>query len=89
MKMQALKRLAPLLLLVMGGCGDDLDAADRVSAGDLKAAMEKGLAMALDVRALSDYSALHIKGALSMPLNTIASRLSELPRNKRIVTYCS
>lgn len=42
----------------------------------------------IDVRPVSEYRAGHIAGAISMPLDEIASRLTELPPDAEIVAYC-
>ncbi len=74
---------------LLGGCGDDPSTVGRVSAADLKALLDKNAAVTVDVRDVQSYAQQHIKGAISMPLNEIAGRLNELPRNKKIVTYCA
>ena len=42
----------------------------------------------LDVRPVEEYKAGHIPGALSLPLKELELRLSELPRDQKIVAYC-
>jgi rhodanese-related sulfurtransferase len=42
----------------------------------------------VDVRNTEDYRRAHIKGALSIPLSEIESRLEEIPTDKEIVLYC-
>jgi rhodanese-related sulfurtransferase len=61
----------------------------RVTVDELRAALEKGEAIIVDVRGEVEYNPGHIKGALLMPLGLIATRASELPRDKLIVTYCA
>ena len=74
---------------LLGGCSDSV-AGDRVTPAELSAALNAGTAIALDVRGKSYYDAQHIAGALHMNLGEIASRApSELPKDKRIITYCS
>ncbi len=65
------------------------DGVKRVTTVELRDALEKGTAIVVDVRGDSIYKQNHIKGSISIPENLIASRLSELPRDKMIVTYCS
>jgi len=42
----------------------------------------------IDVRPNEEYSAGHIPGAVSVPLEELEARLSELPRDQEIVAYC-
>jgi rhodanese-related sulfurtransferase len=52
---------------------------ERVGSGDC---------IVLDVRPPEEYAAAHVAGALSMPLEELERRLSELPRDRQIVAYC-
>lgn len=65
------------------------DGVRRVSVEELRAALEKGTAIVIDVRGKEQYQAGHIKGALLIPADEIASRTKELPKDKLIVTYCA
>jgi rhodanese-related sulfurtransferase len=47
-----------------------------------------GAVVVLDVRPEEEYLAGHIIGAISIPLQDLERRLSELPRNQEIVAYC-
>ncbi|MEF8787601.1 MAG: rhodanese-like domain-containing protein, partial [Planctomycetota bacterium] len=42
----------------------------------------------IDVRPQEEYTAGHIPGAISIPLEKLEDRLAELPRDRRIVAYC-
>jgi rhodanese-related sulfurtransferase len=42
----------------------------------------------LDVRPEDEYSAGHIPGAISVPLDQLEKLLTELPREQEIVAYC-
>ena len=44
--------------------------------------------MMLDVRTAEEYAAGHIKGAVLIPVQVLAERLSEVPKNKRVYVYC-
>ncbi|HYG82309.1 MAG TPA: rhodanese-like domain-containing protein, partial [Pyrinomonadaceae bacterium] len=74
---------------VDGGRAQGGDGVRRVTPAEARAAVEKGQAVILDVRGEDSFKAGHIKGALWIPLNDIASRAGELPRGKTIITYCS
>jgi hydroxyacylglutathione hydrolase len=41
----------------------------------------------IDVREKSQYDDLHIKGAINIPLGVLPARLSEVPRETRVVLY--
>jgi hypothetical protein len=68
---------------------DHGDGVQRITVAEAHAAVNKGTAIIVDVRAVESYNMGHIKGALSVPINAINTRLGELPRNKLIITYCS
>lgn len=72
-----------------GGCGDSVIAGDRLTPAELAAALTAKTAVALDVRSKISYDLGHIEGAIHIPLGEVAARASELPTDKRIVTYCS
>lgn len=59
---------------------------DRVSLEEFKRLRAAGKVFVLDVRYQIDTK---IKGATHIPLDQLESRLSELPRDREIVTYCS
>jgi rhodanese-related sulfurtransferase len=61
----------------------------RVSPKELHELMEKGEAVAVDVRGTVPYELGHIAGAVWVPLGRISQRFGELPQNKLIVTYCT
>lgn len=45
-------------------------------------------AIIVDVRPEEEYRTAHIASAISMPVEDLKNRLSDLPRNKKIVVYC-
>ena len=59
---------------------------DRVSLEEFKALRAAGKIFVLDVRV---GATTKIKGAAYIPLDQLEARLSELPRDREIVTYCS
>ncbi len=63
--------------------------AKRISLEDAKAAFDKGGVVIVDTRDADSYAQEHIKGALNIPLPEFEKRLSELPTDKQIITYCS
>jgi len=44
--------------------------------------------MTVDVRPAEEYAAGHIPGALSIPLDELATRIAELPDDADVVAYC-
>ncbi len=64
---------------------DEQEALDREA---LLERMRVGDVVLLDVRPEHEYLAGHLRGAVSMPLQSIESRLKELPRERTIVAYC-
>jgi len=47
-----------------------------------------GEVVVLDVRPSEEYAVGHIPGATSVPLDTLAARLAELPPDAEVVAYC-
>ncbi len=48
----------------------------------------KGKAVLLDVRSRREFEAGHLRGAINIPIDELSDRLTELPRDYRVVTYC-
>jgi hypothetical protein len=65
------------------------DGVRRITTVELRDALEKGQALVVDVRPADSYKQRHIKGSINIPLEQVAARVGELPRDKIIVTYCS
>ncbi len=55
----------------------------------LKAGMEGGKVIVVDVRTPGEWKRGHIPGARHIPLSQVRERASELPKDKDIVTYCA
>ena len=60
--------------------------ADRITLEEFKRLRDAGKVYVLDVRYQIETK---IKGAAHVPLDQLESRMSELPRDREIVTYCS
>ncbi|HEX8144032.1 MAG TPA: rhodanese-like domain-containing protein [Pyrinomonadaceae bacterium] len=65
------------------------DGVERITTAELRDALEKGTAVVVDVRSPDAYKTGHIRGSLNIPEPEIARRKDELPRDKKIVLYCS
>lgn len=62
---------------------------ERVSLTDAKAALDSGSTAFIDVRGDEVYAISHVRGALSIPLGELETRLGELDPEQRIITYCT
>jgi 3-mercaptopyruvate sulfurtransferase SseA len=66
------------------------DKMPRVTADELKKQVADGKAVVIDVRGADTYKMSHIKGALDVPLTRLeAGDFKGLPKDKRIVAYCT
>ena len=68
---------------------DQLAAAERISAAQAKSLLDAGQAVALDVRDVESFKAGHIPGALQIPLQYVQGEIPYMPRDKKIITYCT
>ena len=55
---------------------------------ELLAASKAGHIVVVDVRPVDEYIAGHLPGAVSIPLDELAARLSEIPADVEVVAYC-
>jgi len=67
------------------GHRDSMDAIDKE---ELLHRIEVGTAVVIDARPSVEYRQGHIAGALSIPVDELAQRLKELPKNREVVAYC-
>ena len=59
-----------------------------ISVDEAKALLDKRERLTfIDVREKSQYDDLHIKGAISIPLGVLPSRLADVPRTDRVILY--
>lgn len=61
---------------------------EQISADELRTRLRAGEVVLLDVRPTEEYQAGHLPEAISMPLDELERRLSELSADKTIVAYC-
>jgi rhodanese-related sulfurtransferase len=66
----------------------DRDGVEQVSADELAERLERGQVVVLDVRPRVEYEAGHIAGAVSAPVETLASQMPKLSRRREVVAYC-
>ncbi len=67
------------------GARDELEP---IGAQALLERARKGEVLVLDARPAEEYRSGHIAGAVSIPVEEIERRLSELPRDKDVIAYC-
>ena len=95
-------RLTAYLLLIPAFCllafaaaargQQQMTEVERITVDELKAMQANNQPVTIiDARAQGSYDASDskIKGAIRMGLDVIESRLSEIPRDREIVTYCT
>ncbi len=62
----------------------------RIRAEELKRLVAAGQAVIVDVRSEADYAQAHIQGAINLPVPQIeAGQYPKLPRDKRLIGYCT
>lgn len=65
------------------------DDATRITLADAKKDFDAGTAVFVDTRDMSSYRSLRIKGAVNIPLASVDFLWKEVPRDKKIIAYCS
>lgn len=61
---------------------------EAVAREELLNRVQDGTVVVLDVRPQEEYAAGHISGAMSIPLEELEARLTELPDDLEVVAYC-
>ncbi|NNL67970.1 MAG: rhodanese-like domain-containing protein [Myxococcales bacterium] len=82
---------ASIALLAACGSGETLPAAGSISAGELADRIGAGSApRVLDVRTAAEFEQGHIPGAINVPHDALAERLSELgiAPDEEVVVHC-
>ena len=59
-----------------------------IDAPELRARLERGDVVVIDVRPAEEYESGHIAGAKSIPIEELERRLDEVPRDREVVAYC-
>lgn len=65
------------------------DGASRITLADAKKDFDDGAALFVDTRGKEAYDFEHVKGAVNLPLADFQTRYKELPKDKKIIAYCS
>jgi 3-mercaptopyruvate sulfurtransferase SseA len=66
-----------------------LESARRITREEAIKLIKEKKAVYVDVRAKDQYDQGHIKGALSIPLGDLLTRIREIPPKTFIITYCA
>jgi glyoxylase-like metal-dependent hydrolase (beta-lactamase superfamily II)/rhodanese-related sulfurtransferase len=69
--------------------GKEIDTIKSVNAIELTEAMNRGLAIVVDVRKESEYISEHVVDAVNLPLDNINDRMAALDKNKTYYVYCA
>lgn len=69
--------------------GNQTDDAPRITLADAKKDFDASAALFIDTRSVEAYKDEHIKGAISLPAATLEEHLKEIPKDKKIIAYCS
>jgi glyoxylase-like metal-dependent hydrolase (beta-lactamase superfamily II)/rhodanese-related sulfurtransferase len=67
----------------------EIDTIKSVNANELAEAMNRGLAIVVDVRKESEYISEHVVDAVNLPLDNINDRMSALHKNKTYYVHCA
>jgi rhodanese-related sulfurtransferase len=59
-----------------------------ITRDDLRTRLRDGDVVVLDVRPKTEYAAGHIRGAISIPIADLKSRLGDIPDGAEVVAYC-
>ena len=68
---------------------DPLAKVPRISLADAKKAFDEGNVVFVDTRAEVQYREEHVKGSINIPAEAFEMRYAEVPKDKKIITYCS
>lgn len=61
---------------------------EKISSIEVNIGLQTNEILLIDARPEDEYEAGHLPGAISLPVDTLARRIHELPMGKTMVTYC-
>jgi rhodanese-related sulfurtransferase len=64
------------------------NALEAISIDELQIRMKSKNIVILDIRPVEEYNSGHIPGALSVPLDSLSTKLKALPKNREFIAYC-
>ncbi len=73
---------------LLDGYFRERDSLEPVGSEELQKRMRRGAVTLIDVRPEEEFTAGHIAGAVSVPLEQLKRRLREIPPRREIVAYC-
>lgn len=86
--MRSILAIPTALFLALASVGCSTAAASHhLSSAEAHALVDQGATL-LDVRTPDEWSAGHLPGAELIPLQRLAERMSEVPRDRPVVVYC-
>jgi predicted sulfurtransferase len=65
------------------------DNAPRIALADAKRAFDEGGVVFIDTRPEVAFQQEHVKGAINIPAESFPARFAEVPKDKKIIAYCS
>ena len=65
------------------------DDAPRITLAEAKKAFDDGSAIFVDTRTEAAFKQERIKGAVNIPVGSVAANVSKLSKGKKIIAYCS
>ena len=68
---------------------ESADKMPRISLAEAKKAFDEGNVVFVDTRAEVQYRQEHVKGSINIPAEAFQTRYAEVPKDKKIITYCS
>lgn len=89
---QTMRQVAEQHVVDLGRLAEDYvgdrDALATMTRDQLRARLQEGDVVVLDVRPEPEYSAGHIPGAISVPISALEARLGQIPTGADVVAYC-
>lgn len=61
---------------------------EAVTVASLQERMDRDSVLLIDVRPAEEYASGHLPSAISLPYESLAERLSDLPKDRTVVAYC-
>ena len=68
---------------------EEIDKAPRISIEEAKRDLDAGIAVFIDTHPKDQFEQEHIPGAINLQVNTIKQNLDKVPRDKKLIVYCS
>jgi Rhodanese-like domain len=69
--------------------GRSEDQVKRIAAEDVRDKINSGSAVVVDVRDAAAFAKEHIPGSINIPFSSVQTQMSQLPKDKEIITLCT